>query len=134
MASAPAVIYNGGRLASTGGDYLYGFRGSNGVINIITKAGDWAYVPVSYSHNIRISGYNAARVFYSPQHLNDSNSAFGPDLRSTLLWEPNINLDGNKEVILKYCNGDNSSVIKVIAEGITTSGIPITGKVEYEVR
>jgi len=113
---------------------IFGFRGSNGVINIITKAGDWAYVPVSYSHNIRISGYNAARVFYSPQHLNDSNSAFGPDLRSTLLWEPNINLDGNKEVILKYCNGDNSSVIKVIAEGITTSGIPITGKVEYEVR
>jgi hypothetical protein len=113
---------------------IFGFRGSNGVINIITKAGDWAYVPVSYSHNIRISGYNAARVFYSPQHLDDSDSAFGPDLRSTLLWEPDINLDGNKEVILKYLNGDNSSVIKVIAEGITTSGIPITGKAEYEVR
>jgi hypothetical protein len=113
---------------------IFGLRGSNGVINIITKAGDWAYVPVTYSHNIRISGYNAARVFYSPQHLDDSDPSYEPDLRSTLLWEPDINLDGNKEVILNYYNGDNSSAIKIIAEGITTSGLPITGKTEYEVK
>ena len=111
-----------------------GFRGSYGVINLITKSGDWAYVPVKYSSNTSISGYNASRVFYSPQHLSDSNSSYEPDLRSTLLWEPDINLDGNKEVILKYYNGDNSSLIQIIVEGITTSGIPITGKAEYEIK
>lgn len=118
-------------VASSG---IFGLRGSFGVINIITKAGDWAYVPVSFSHNIRISGYNAARVFYSPQHLNDSNSAFGPDLRSTLFWEPDIILEGSKEVTMKYYNGDNTSLIKLVAEGMTTAGIPVTGQAEYEVR
>ena len=82
----------------------------------------------------RFQGYNASRVFYSPQHSSDSNSAYDPDLRSTLLWEPDINLEGNKEVILKYYNGDNSSIVKIIAEGITSNGVPITGKAEYEVK
>jgi hypothetical protein len=118
-------------VASSG---IFGLKGSNGVINIITKAGDWSYVPVSYSHNIRISGYNAARVFYSPQHLNDSNSDYNPDLRSTLLWKPDINLGGNEKVVLNYYNGDNSSIVRLSAEGITTTGIPVTGKAEYEVR
>ena len=122
-------------LKSVGSAVIFGLRGCK-----------WSYQPdyqgrrceliylVNYSVNIKISGYNASRIFYSPQHLPDSNSDFKPDLRSTLLWKPNINLEGNKEVILNYYNGDNSSLIRIIAEGITTTGIPVTGKAEYEVR
>ena len=109
---------------------------ANGVINLITKAGGGpeVYKPVDYTAKIKISGYNASRIFYSPQHLPDSNSDLNPDLRSTLYWKPDINLEGTNEIILKYYNGDNSSLIKIIAEGITTTGIPVTGKAEYEVR
>jgi hypothetical protein len=122
-------------LKAVGSASIFGMKGYNGVINIITRAGGGsAYIPVKYSHNIRISGYNESRVFYSPQHSDDTKTAFKPDLRSTLLWEPDINLLGNKEVILKYYNGDNSSIIKVVAEGITNTGIPVTGSAEYEVK
>jgi hypothetical protein len=109
---------------------------ANGVINLITKAGgvQGVYKPVDYSAKINISGYSASRVFYSPQHLPGSNSDLNPDLRSTLYWKPDINLEGTNEVILNYYNGDNSSLIRIIAEGITTTGIPVTGKAEYEVR
>jgi hypothetical protein len=115
---------------------IFGFQGYNGVINLITKAGgvSGVYKPVEYSAKLKISGYNASRIFYSPQHLSDSNSDFKPDLRSTLLWNPDINLEGTNEVILNYYNGDNSSLIRIFAEGITTTGIPVTGKAEYEVR
>jgi hypothetical protein len=113
---------------------IFGFKGSSGVINLITKTGGLAYVPVKYSINKKISGYNSSRIFYSPQHLSDSNSSYNPDLRSTLLWEPEINLEGNKKVRLSYYNGDNLSIVKVIAEGITTTGILVTGNAEYEVR
>lgn len=113
---------------------IFGFKGSGGVINLITKAGGWAYVPVKYSLNKNISGYSASRIFYSPQHLSNSDSAYEPDLRSTLLWEPDIILEGNKKTILNYYNGDNLSIIDVIAEGITTTGVPVTGKAEYEIR
>jgi hypothetical protein len=114
---------------------IYGVLGGNGVINMITKAGGGlAYVPEVNVKNNTISGYSTSRIFYSPQHLSDSNSAFKPDLRSTLLWEPNIYLKGNNEVILNYYNGDNSSLIRIISEGITATGIPVTGMAEYDVR
>jgi hypothetical protein len=111
-------------------------QAANGVINLITKAGgvSGVYKPVEYSAKFKISGYIASRIFYSPQHLSDSNSDFKPDLRSTLLWNPDINLEGTNEVILNYYNGDNSSLVRIITEGITTTGIPVTGKAEYEVR
>ena len=115
---------------------IYGFLGSSGVINLITKAGGvpGIYSPPDYSAKHRISGYNALRIFYSPQHLPDSTSVLNPDLRSTLYWNPVINLEGTNEVILNYYNGDNSSMIRIIAEGITTTGIPVTGKAKYEVK
>jgi len=121
-------------LKSVGSSAIFGIEGANGVINLITRAGGPGYIPVNYSKNIRISGYNASRIFYSPQHLPDSNSDYNPDLRSTLYWKPDINIDGNKEVILNYYNGDNTSSIRITAEGITSTGIPVTGKAEYEVR
>jgi hypothetical protein len=123
-------------LKSTFATNIYGFLGASGVINLITKAGGGPsiYSPPDYSAKHRISGYNTPRIFYSPQHLPDSNSDFKSDLRSTLLWKPDINLEGTNEVILNYYNGDNSSLIRVIAEGITTTGIPVTGKAGYEVR
>jgi hypothetical protein len=123
-------------LKSVGSTVIYGLEASGGVINIITKAGG---VPTSYnlpqySAKHRISGYDAPRIFYSPQHLSDSGTDYNPDLRKTLLWNPDVTLDGTNEVILNYYNGDNSSLIRIIAEGITTTGVPITGKAEYEVK
>jgi hypothetical protein len=115
---------------------IYGFNGASGVINVITKAGGVpaVYKPVEYSSKLRISGYYKTRIFYSPQHLKDPDSDLIPDLRSTLYWNPDINLRSNQEQILNYYNGDNSSLVRIIAEGITSTGIPVTGEAEYEVR
>jgi outer membrane receptor protein involved in Fe transport len=123
-------------LKSTFATNIYGFLGACGVINLITKAGGvpGTYSPPDYSAKHRISGYDTPRIFYSPQHLSDSNSDLNPDLRTTLYWNPDINLEGTNKVILNYYNGDNSSLIRIIAEGITKTGIPVTGKTEYEVR
>lgn len=123
-------------LKSVSSTVIFGLQGFDGVINLITKAGGVSddYKPVEYSAKLKISGYNDSRIFYSPKHLPDSNSDLNPDLRSTLYWNPDINLDGTNETILNYYNGDNSSLIRIIAEGITTTGIPVTGKAEYEIR
>jgi hypothetical protein len=123
-------------LKQIGTTVIYGLAGANGVINLITKAGGTPpiYKPVDYSARLRMSGYSDSRIFYSPQHPPDSNSRYNPDLRSTIYWNPDINLDGNKVVNLNYYNCDNASVTRITVEGITTEGIPVTGKAEYEVR
>jgi|WetSurMetagenome_2_1015567.scaffolds.fasta_scaffold04530_8 hypothetical protein len=123
-------------LKQVGSTIIFGLEGANGVINLITKAGGVPaiYKPGEYSAKLKISGYNEARIFYSPQHPPDSKSEFNPDLRSTLYWNPDISLDGNTEVKLNYYNGDNAAMKRIVVEGITNSGIPVTGKAEYEVR
>jgi len=121
-------------LKSVSSSVIYGIPGYNGVINIITKAGGGTYAEVSHSANLRIKGYNVFRIFYSPTHSSDSGSDYNPDLRSTLLWKPDINLVNSQEVIVKYYNGDNPSIVRIIAEGITSTGIPVTGKAEYEIK
>jgi hypothetical protein len=114
----------------------YGVQGSNGVISIITRTGDSfpSDQAISQAVNTKFSGYYEARVFYSPQHLASSVSATGPDFRTTLFWKPNIRLQSNRYQFIKYYNADNASKIKVTVEGITSTGIPVTGSTEYEIR
>jgi len=121
-------------LKSAGETALYGVRGANGVIAVITRTGDNLppNPPDNHSANMKISGYDVARVFYSPKHLSVSDNE--PDLRTTLFWDPNITLQSNQTQFLHYFNADNSSTIRIIVEGITSSGIPLTASAEYEVR
>jgi hypothetical protein len=113
----------------------FGVRGAFGVISVITKtAKDITYNPVSFSVNTNISGYDAPRLFYSPKHLSKSQSGQLPDLRSTLYWFPDIKVLTNQDYLLKYSNADISSTYRIVVEGLTSTGIPVTGKVEYEVK
>jgi hypothetical protein len=113
----------------------FGMRGANGVISVITKTfKDIPYNPVSYSVNTVISGYDAPRIFYSPNHSSSMQKDYTPDLRSTLYWFPDIKAETNRDYVLKYFNADISSIYRITVEGITSGGIPVTGKVFYEVR
>jgi hypothetical protein len=116
---------------------LYGMRGANGVVNIITRSTGPRRLPIELgpnSKNVVINGYDRPRIFYSPKHNIPSGSAEVPDIRTTIFWEPNIKIGKSGNAKLEYFNADNSTSITVIVEGITREGIPVTGKVRYEVR
>lgn len=124
------ILKSAGEIAS------YGVRGANGVIAIITRTGDnlQPIPPDKHSANINFTGYDAARIFYTPKHSPSSASDKEPDLRTTLFWDPNITLQSNQTQFLNYFNADHSSTIRIIVEGITSNGIPLTASAEYEVR
>jgi hypothetical protein len=108
----------------------------DGVISIVTRDKELptTSTPVYHSVNVNFSGYNEHRIFYSPKHHTTLEKDYKPDLRTTLFWEPDIKIENNKEVILNYYNADNPSKVKIIAEGITTNGIPVSVKTEYDVK
>jgi hypothetical protein len=113
----------------------YGYGYCDGAISIILKDDkDIVNNPVFHSVNVKFSGFDEPRIFYSPRHHTTLEKDYKPDLRTTLFWEPNIRLENKKDIFLNYYNTDNPSIIKVTVEGITTTGIPVTGKTEYEVR
>jgi hypothetical protein len=114
----------------------WGEKGRGGVISVITRTGALLdnETPVYHSANTRISGYNEPRIFYSPKHHSKLETDYKPDLRTTIFWEPNVKLENSKDLFLNYFNADNPSKVKVVVEGITTTGVPVTGQAEYEVK
>lgn len=109
---------------------------ANGVISITTRKDDRSNSTTRVFHTAKVNfaGYNEPRIFYSPKHHVTLESDYKPDLRTTLLWEPNLRLENNKDLYLNYYNADNSTTIKINVEGITTTGIPVTGCVIYTVQ
>ena len=108
----------------------------DGVFSIITRSPDNLSLKsnVDHSATIKLSGYNEPRIFYAPKHHTTLESDYKPDLRTTLFWEPNIRIENNKDVFLNYFNADNPSKVKIMVEGITSTGIPVTGTTEYDVK
>lgn len=83
--------------------------------------------------NTEINGYYQSRVFYAPKY-DQPKEKTNSDLRTTIYWEPNIVTDANGEATVTFFNADPKAKIKIIAEGITAAGIPVTGKISYQVQ
>jgi hypothetical protein len=115
---------------------MFGSRGGAGVISIFTKNGFVSATsrPVYHSVNQKINGYYQARTFYSPKYTTPLPEHEKPDLRTTIYWEPNIVTDANGNATVSFFNADNNSIIKADLEGISESGFPIVGKLNYEVQ
>lgn len=114
---------------------LYGMRGANGVLNIITKTGirrPSEKPSPNYIHTV-VNGYDIPRIFYSPNYENKMDQTFLPDYRSTIFWEPDIIIEKNSKPMLHYFNADNPAKISIVVEGITQEGIPLSGKASYVV-
>jgi hypothetical protein len=123
------VIKDGGKLS------LYGYRGSFGVISVLTKRGDNGQPqPVLNLINQRVYGYYQHRTFYSPKYDVKKPEYEKPDLRTTIHWEPNVVTDEDGNATISFYNADSKTIIKVDAEGIAEPGIPLTGKAGFYVK
>jgi MG2 domain len=111
------------------------YRQADGAISIILRDDFFGYnaTPVYHSVNIKFSGYDEPRVFYSPRHHTTLEKDYKPDLRTTLFWKPDIKVENNRDIFLNYYNSDNASNVRIIVEGITSGGIPVTASTEYEI-
>lgn len=116
---------------------IFGARGKNGVISILSKQAGYGLKKlegtVSNKH-LGNNDYFQQRQFYSPKYDGSENENKLPDLRTTIHWEPYIYTDENNKASVSFYNADKITTIEVRAEGLTESGIPITGKTTYIVK
>ena len=87
--------------------------------------------PVTHLLNAAVNGYSEARVFYSPIH---PPAAGKPDLRTTIHWEPDITTNEKGEATLTFYNADPKTRVRIVAEGITAGGQPVSATAGYEVK
>ncbi|NIJ50862.1 TonB-dependent receptor plug domain-containing protein [Dyadobacter arcticus] len=117
------------------GAAIFGSRGGNGVISVLTKRGNENY---DYSQDIvpgvlvsKIPGFNVARDFYSPTYEVSNTISALPDYRSTIFWAPMLRTDRNGKAKLTYFNSDAATNVEIRAEVLSTYGLPGFGKSSY---
>ena len=82
--------------------------------------------------NLNVQGYYEARAFFKPNY--DVGDQSKPDLRSTIHWEPNVKTDMNGNATLSFYNATNKGPVRVIVQGVTQSGTPVSPVTTYEVK
>lgn len=114
---------------------IYGSEGSNGVIAIYSRQGQRGVQVterkpgiVNFTH----PGLYKVRKFFSPNYATKKIDHQKPDLRTTLFWEPQVQLNGNKEAEVSFYTCDNAGNYLVKVEGIAKSGQAVYGT--YQIR
>jgi len=104
---------------------LLGGNGAGGAIVITTKKG---YSPIKELPNYNIKkvtplGYQKPAEFYSPRYETpEQRNNLQPDLRTTIYWNPNVNISPLGEAIFDFYTADASTTYTMIIEGITIDG------------
>ena len=66
-------------------------------------------------------GYSVSKQFYSPKYTA-GNNVFGPDLRSTIYWNPRLSSDNTGKATAEFYSADARGSYRAIVEGIDKDG------------
>jgi hypothetical protein len=95
-----------------------------GIINVITKAGDFMSVPLSdYMMRLPYRVVEPVFSFVSPDYSSEDKRASRlPDYRNTLYWNPDGKLDKDGKTMIEFWSSDNKSDYVINIQGITPEG------------
>ena len=109
------------------------FPGTEGAIVITTKIGFKAK-PKKAPNIDKITplGYQVAAEFYSPMYeTEEERDSYVPDLRTTILWKPNLLFSEEGEAQVEFYAADVPTIYQVVVEGVSDSGLPVRS--DYEI-
>ncbi|QDK80616.1 hypothetical protein EXU85_19185 [Spirosoma sp. KCTC 42546] len=101
-----------------------GASGSNGLINVFTKrTSEQISKPLSV---VNVRGFDHDVPFRSPDYDRPTTNSGADDFRSTLYWNPLVNLTSTQPpVALFFFTSDQAGTYRVVVEGVTSKGDPI---------
>jgi hypothetical protein len=115
-------------VSSPGGGIKMPVIASSAAIGIYTKIGG-DLTPEKSKYNTSgmgyqmQAGYAPMKEFYNPNYAEREQQNASPDLRSSLFWDPWINLDKNhKKTVIRFYNNDITHSYRLILEGMDSKG------------
>jgi hypothetical protein len=104
--------------------YLTGDLVLRGIVNVITRAGDFSNVTLpDYAVEFPYRVVEKPPSFNAPDYGDpEILSNRSPDLRNTLYWNPSVKKRVNGEAEIVFCTSDLPGVYSVNFQGITTTG------------
>lgn len=106
------------------GKYLVGKYFFPGLVNVITRAGDFSCVSLpDYMIRLPYKIIDPVRSFVSPDYSTQEMSESRiPDYRNTLYWNPSVKPDKNGKVRIEFWSSDNKSDYVINIQGIIQGG------------
>lgn len=99
-----------------------GFNSVDGAIYVYTKTGREKGPSLKGLPFVYIKGYNLPKEFVEPDY-SDKALTLNPDLRTTLYWNPNAEMDKvNNTLKIDYYNNDVSKKHLLKIEGVNAAG------------
>lgn len=78
-----------------------------------------------------VDGYYEARTFYTA--LPSARPSI-TDFRTTIHWEPNVKTDANGNATVNFNNTISPTKVRVIVQGISANGMPVSAVTGYEIK
>lgn len=112
------------------GDYLF-----NGIVNVITIAGDFSSVALPpYATRLQYRIAEKVFSFHSPDYSNEaSKRGRVPDFRNTMYWNPSVETVNDGKVNIEFWTSDIKTEYEVNIQGITSGGKLVSVKKRIKV-
>lgn len=101
---------------------IFGVQGVNGAIAVFTRTGrpPEKKRPRVGIVDFKFPGFTLGREFYTPDYSEKSEKHKKPDYRTTLYWNPEVDLSSNSPV--EFFSSDEKGTYLIHLEGITSEG------------
>jgi hypothetical protein len=113
------------------GDYAF-----SGIINVITKSGDYGSVTLpGYVNRLEYRVVDSASVFVSPDYSSSvMKKNRTPDFRNTLYWNPSVKSDNDGKARIEFWSSDITSDYEINIQGITSEGKTVSLRKNLKVK
>jgi len=116
------------------GQYIFGGHRFDGIIAFYSYKND--YPGISFSENTQIFDYEGTRpyrYFYMPDYDEVSVYSPLPDFRHTLLWNPDVQTDGQHSIVIPFTTSDITGDYRIMVEGLTRDGQLLRSEARFRV-
>jgi hypothetical protein len=116
--------------------YFVGDYSFYGIVNIITKAGDFSNVTLpDYAIRLSYRVVDQVNSFISPDYSSTAmKKSRIPDFRNTLYWNPSVRADKNGKARVEFWTSDFASDYVVNIQGFTPEGKMVSAKKFIKIR
>jgi len=113
------------------GDYLF-----NGIVNVITKSGDFKDISLpNNSTRMHYGIFDPVQMFESPDYSSiEMKISRAPDFRNTLYWNPSVKPGKDGKLRIEFWTSDIKSDYEINIQGITSEGETLSIKKNISIK